>query len=30
MQDIGDDKQALKIYRRAFAVYPRLQRIPAS
>ena len=28
MQDIGDDKQALEIYRRALAVYPRLQRIP--
>jgi tetratricopeptide (TPR) repeat protein len=28
MQDIGDDKQALEIYRRALAVYPRLQKIP--
>ena len=28
MQDIGDDKQALEVYRRALAVYPRLQRIP--
>jgi tetratricopeptide (TPR) repeat protein len=28
MQDIGDDKQALEIYRRALAVHPRLQRIP--
>ena len=28
MQDIGDDKQALQVYRRALAVYPRLQRIP--
>src|SRR5271169_1616984 len=28
MQDIGDDKQALAVYRRALAVYPRLQRIP--
>ena len=28
MQDIGDEKQALEIYRRALAVYPRLQKIP--
>ena len=28
MQDIGDDKQALAVYRRALAIYPRLQRIP--
>ena len=28
MQDIGDDKHALEVYRRALAVYPRLQRIP--
>jgi len=28
LQDIGDEKQALEIYRRALAVYPRLQRIP--
>jgi tetratricopeptide (TPR) repeat protein len=28
MQDIGDDKQALEIYRRALAVYPRLKKIP--
>ena len=28
MQDIGDDRQALEVYRRALAVYPRLQRIP--
>ena len=28
LQDIGDDKQALEVYRRALAVYPRLQRIP--
>ncbi|MGH6665077.1 MAG: tetratricopeptide repeat protein, partial [Pseudolabrys sp.] len=28
MQDIGDDKQALEVYRRALALYPRLQRIP--
>ncbi len=28
MQDIGDDKKALEVYRRALAVHPRLQRIP--
>ncbi len=28
MQDLGDDKLALDAYRRAIAVYPRLQRIP--
>jgi len=28
MQDIGDDKQALEVYRRALEVYPRIQRIP--
>ena len=28
LQDIGDDKQALEVYRRALAIYPRLQRIP--
>jgi tetratricopeptide (TPR) repeat protein len=28
LQDIGDDKQALEVYRRALAVYPRLERIP--
>ena len=28
LQDIGDDKQALEIYRRALAVYPRMERIP--
>jgi tetratricopeptide (TPR) repeat protein len=28
MQDMGDDKQALEVYRRALAVYPRLQKIP--
>jgi Tfp pilus assembly protein PilF len=28
MQDIGDDKQALEVYRRALAIHPRLQRIP--
>jgi tetratricopeptide (TPR) repeat protein len=28
LQDIGDEKQALEVYRRALAVYPRMQRIP--
>lgn len=28
MQEIGDDKRALEVYRRALAVYPRLQKIP--
>jgi tetratricopeptide (TPR) repeat protein len=28
LQDIGDDKQALEVYRRALAIHPRLQRIP--
>jgi tetratricopeptide (TPR) repeat protein len=28
LQDIGDDKQALEVYRRALAVYPRMERIP--
>ena len=28
LQDVGDDKQALEVYRRALAVYPRLERIP--
>ena len=28
MQDLGDDKQALEVYRRALAIYPRLQHIP--
>jgi tetratricopeptide (TPR) repeat protein len=28
MQDLGDDKQALEVYRRAIAIYPRLPRIP--
>jgi tetratricopeptide (TPR) repeat protein len=28
LQDIGDDKQALEVYRRALAIYPRLPRIP--
>jgi tetratricopeptide (TPR) repeat protein len=28
LQDIGDDKQALEVYRRALAIYPRLERVP--
>ncbi|HZQ14421.1 MAG TPA: tetratricopeptide repeat protein [Pseudolabrys sp.] len=28
LQDIGDDKQALEAYRRALAVYPRIERVP--
>jgi len=28
LKDIGDDKQALEVFRRALAVYPRLERIP--
>jgi tetratricopeptide (TPR) repeat protein len=28
MQDIGDDRQALEVYRRALALYPRMERIP--
>ena len=28
MQEIGDDKQALEVYRRTLAIYPRLPRIP--
>ena len=28
MQEIGDDKRALDVYRKALAVYPRLQKIP--
>jgi len=28
MQDVGDDKQALEVYRRTLAIYPRIQRIP--
>jgi tetratricopeptide (TPR) repeat protein len=28
LQDLGDDKQALEVYRRALAIYPRLERIP--
>ena len=28
LQDIGDDKQALEVYRRALKVYPKLERVP--
>ncbi len=28
MQEIGDDKRALEVYRRALEVYPRLEKIP--
>ena len=28
LKDIGDDKQALEVYRRALEVYPRMERIP--
>jgi tetratricopeptide (TPR) repeat protein len=28
LQDIGDDRQALEIYRRALSLYPRMERIP--
>jgi tetratricopeptide (TPR) repeat protein len=28
MQDIGDDKQALEVYRRTLKIYPRIERIP--
>ena len=28
LQDIGSDKQALEVYRRALKVYPRLERVP--
>ena len=28
LQDIGDDKQALEVYRRALAIYPRIERVP--
>jgi hypothetical protein len=28
MQDIGDNKQALEVYRRALTLYPRMERIP--
>jgi tetratricopeptide (TPR) repeat protein len=28
LQDIGDDRQALEVYRRALELYPRMERIP--
>ena len=28
LQDIGDDKQALEVYRRVLSLYPRMERIP--
>src|SRR5262245_29635658 len=28
MQEIGDDKRALEVYRKALAVHPRLQKVP--
>lgn len=28
LQEIGDDKQALEVYRRALALYPRIERVP--
>lgn len=28
LQDIGDDKQALEVYRRVLSVYPRMPRVP--
>jgi tetratricopeptide (TPR) repeat protein len=28
LQDIGDDKQALEVYRRALEIYPRMERVP--
>ncbi|MDO8877019.1 MAG: hypothetical protein Q8M24_20950 [Pseudolabrys sp.] len=28
MQDIGDDKRALEVYRRVLGVYPKMQRVP--
>src|SRR4029079_13209202 len=28
MQDIGDNRQALEVYRRALNLYPRIERIP--
>ena len=28
MQDIGDDKRALEVYRKALAIHPRLPRVP--
>ncbi len=28
LQDMGDDKQALEVYRRTLSIYPRIERIP--
>jgi tetratricopeptide (TPR) repeat protein len=28
LQEVGDDRHALEVYRRALSVYPRLERIP--
>ena len=28
MQDLGDDKRALEVYRKALAIHPRLPRVP--
>ena len=28
LQELGDDKRALEVFRRALAVHPRLERIP--
>lgn len=28
LQDIGDDKQALEVYRRVLTIYPRMDRVP--
>jgi tetratricopeptide (TPR) repeat protein len=28
LQDIGDDKQALDVYRRVLTIYPRMERVP--
>ena len=28
LQDVGDDKQALEVYRRVLTLYPRMERIP--
>lgn len=28
LQDLGDNKQALEVYRRALALYPRMERVP--
>lgn len=28
LQDIGEDKQALEVYRRALAIYPRMEHVP--